>query len=97
MLRKEIKINLDTSKIFDYGISIEKNQFKFFENYCIIPTPLVLFYTIACAISGKSKSIAITGVDGYSFGDERNELTNNLFKIMNEKISNPTNEDNNEK
>ena len=87
MLKSDIELNVKNTKILDYGIYIQSNNIKFMKNYCAIPNPLVLFYTIACVISGGAKSIAITGVDGYENGDIRNELNNNLFKLFREQIN----------
>ena len=87
MLKSDIELNVKNTKILDYGIYIQSNNIKFMKNYCAIPNPLVLFYTIACVISGGAKSIAITGVDGYEDGDIRNELNNNLFKLFREQIN----------
>ena len=88
MLKKEVNLNIESEKIYDYGVSIEQDKFKFMENSCVIPAPLVLFYTIACLISGKSRSIAITGVDGYKLGDERNEKIDKYFMNINNSLKN---------
>ena len=87
MLKSDIELNIKKTKIYDYGISIQSDKIKFMKNYCTIPNPLVLFYTIACVISGGAKSIAISGVDGYKNGDTRNDLNNNLFKLFREQIN----------
>ena len=88
MIKNEIDISINRNKILDYGLSIEIEKYIFKKNYCIIPNPLVLFYTISCSISGGAKSIAISGVDGYADSDARNELNNNLFKEFNKNIKN---------
>ena len=69
----------NNTKIFDYGL-VEDNKFKFFENYCIIPEPLVLFYVLSAAIAGEASQILLTGVDGYEGGDPRNANIEKLFE-----------------
>ena len=88
MLKDDIELNIEKTKILDYGLSIKFAGCKFKENYCEMPNPLVLFYTIACVISGSAKSIAISGVDGYIDGDVRNDLNNDLFKEFKDQVNN---------
>ena len=71
-LDKNLSNRIDQSWIFDYGLVTKEGKFEFHEKYCVIPKPLVIFYAISAAISGKSKSISIAGIDGYPVGDSRN-------------------------
>ena len=73
---------IDLRNVFDFGLLIKKNTFEFHEKFCIIPKPLVLLYAISIAISGKAKSIKLTGVDGYAPGDPRNEELNDFLEIL---------------
>ncbi len=78
-LDENLSNRINQSRIFDYGLVTKEKTFEFHEKYCVIPKPLVLFYAIAAAISGKSKSISIAGIDGYPIGDSRNKVLESLF------------------
>ena len=89
-LEKTLYRNLNKEKILDYGLNTKETTFEFNKNYCVIPKPLVLIYTIAALISGEAKSIDIVGIDGYPAGDQRNieleELLVNLIQSLPKKI-----------
>ena len=40
---------------------------------CLLPSPLVLAYVFAVAVSGRAKNILMAGFDGYPMGDLRNK------------------------
>ncbi len=85
-LEKSFASKIDLKNVLDFGIRTEINKFEFNSTYCVLPNPLVLFYSIALSISGKAKSIYLSGVDGYESGDPRNEQLENLFeKLLNNK------------
>ena len=85
-LEKSFSSKINLKNVFDYGLRTEFNKFEFNSTYCILPNPLVLLYTIAISISGKAKSIYLSGVDGYVSGDPRNDQLENLFeKLLNNK------------
>ena len=56
------------------------------KNYCEIPSPLVLIYSISAAISGKANKIYLAGFDGYKKDDPSNDetkfLLNNILKNL---------------
>jgi 4-hydroxy 2-oxovalerate aldolase len=76
--------------ILFYGVEISEKKIKFYKNYCRIPSPLGLFYAIAIANSGNCKSIYLTGIDGYKFGDEKNSIIEKFLKVycQNSKLAN---------
>jgi 4-hydroxy 2-oxovalerate aldolase len=73
-------------KIFDYGLSVRSNNsININKNYCILPKPLAVGYSLAIAISGKASHIFLAGFDGYKVDDPHNDETNQIFKILNKK------------
>ncbi|MDF2607927.1 MAG: aldolase [Bacillales bacterium] len=81
MLDEKIKAVFKTKEIKDFGIRCEVNTFRFEENYCIVPTSLVIAYALAIASSGKSSRILLAGFDGYSSDDSRNIEMNELLNL----------------
>ena len=71
MLPGDIMNKLKDNYIFDYGINIQVNTFKFHENYCVIPSPLVIAYALAIATRGGATNILLAGFDGYGADDPR--------------------------
>jgi 4-hydroxy 2-oxovalerate aldolase len=79
---------IQNRKILDYGLSVKSNNsININKNYCILPKPLVVGYSLAIAISGKASHIFLAGFDGYKIDDPRNDETNQIFKILNKKYS----------
>ena len=70
MLPEKIKKDLEQKEVFDFGITINKN-FKFHQNFCEIPTSLVIAYALAVVNSGQAKQIIMAGFDGYAAKDPR--------------------------
>ncbi|MDO6515543.1 aldolase catalytic domain-containing protein [Neptuniibacter sp. 2_MG-2023] len=73
MLPENILASYAGKVLLDFGVGIESNTFKFYGQYCITPSSLVMSYALAVASSGKAKSIILTGFDGYPYGDARND------------------------
>ena len=67
------KIELNTPKIKDYGLSIDKNQFCIDTNGCIMPFPLSALYAFSIVSIGNAKKIYLVGFDGYDKNDYRQE------------------------
>lgn len=65
-----------------FGMQVKAGQYKFYATYCISPSPLVLAYVLAIAVSGKASSISIVGIDGYPPGDARNNEVDNILKVF---------------
>ena len=72
MLPEDVRQELEGKEVLDLGLEIEKDQFSFFPSYCVVPSPLVIGYALAVAVSGKANKIMLAGFDGYSPGDPRN-------------------------
>mgnify|MGYP002852963251 FL=1 len=71
--------------IFDFGLHINgKKKIAIYKNYCSLPKPLVLFYSLSIAISARAKRIYLAGFDGYKnddpFADETNYYLNKFLK-----------------
>jgi len=66
--------------IFDFGLKLNgKKQIKIFKNFCSIPRPLVIMYSLSIAVSGKAKKIFIAGFDGYKHDDPSADETGFLL------------------
>ena len=90
MMTKKIyeKIKLKNKKVFDYGLSIQqKNSIIIKKNYCVLPKPLAIGYSIAIAISGKADRVFLAGFDGYKIDDPHNDETNQIFEILRKKYN----------
>ena len=88
MIPKKIykSFKIKNKKIFDYGLSIRpKNSITIKKNYCILPKPLAIGYSIAIAISGKANRVFLAGFDGYKLDDPHNDETNQLLGILKKK------------
>ena len=73
--------------IFDFGLKLNgKKQIK---NFCNIPKPLVIMYSLSIAVSGKAKKIFIAGFDGYKHNEPSADETSfllNKFKSKYKKV-----------
>ena len=90
MIPKKIyeKIKLKNKKVFDYGLSIQqKNSIIIKKNYCVLPKPLAIGYSIAIAISGKADRVFLAGFDGSKIDDPHNDETNQIFEILRKKYN----------
>ncbi|MFW6296797.1 MAG: hypothetical protein ACOC04_06365, partial [Halothece sp.] len=79
MLPEEICEELKEKKLLDFGLGVQAETFSFEENYCILPTSMVIAYTLAIATSGKASQILLAGFDGYGEDDPRNQEMNHLL------------------
>lgn len=80
MLPSDIKQELKDKTLLDFGISIKADVFEFHDNYCTLPTSLVIAYALAIATSGEARKIYLAGFDGYSSDDPRRKEMDLLFK-----------------
>lgn len=87
MLPKNIKNKLLNKEIFDYGLVIKNKEFSFNKNYCVLPSSLVIAYTIAIANSGEANNIMLAGFDGYISDDPRRKEMDELFEIYSKTIN----------
>ena len=81
MINKEIKKKLKKVKIFDFGVGLEHNTFKFNKDGAILPRLFTLVYALSIATSGKSKRILLAGFDGYGTTDIRTKILDELLYL----------------
>ncbi len=70
-------------KIYNYGLEIKKDKFKFMKKSTITPNSLTICYALSIANSGKAKQIFASGLDGYKIGDRRGIEMEDTLKIYN--------------
>jgi 4-hydroxy 2-oxovalerate aldolase len=80
MLPEALKKNFTSKEILDFGIAISNRDFKFKENYCELPTLLVVAYSLAVANSGRAKKIILAGFDGFIAEDPRRKEMDQILK-----------------
>ena len=64
-IKKFLSGKTNKFKMYNYGIQVKKNIFKFENNNAILPNSLAISYALAVCNSGKCKKIFIAGFDGY--------------------------------
>lgn len=79
MLPADVKNNLASKELLDFGLGVQADTFQFFDTYAILPTPLVLAYALAVATSGQVTRILLAGFDGYGADDPRRIESDNIF------------------
>lgn len=70
---------------FNYGIEIKNGKFNFYKDYCVVPYPMTLAYTIAFVKQAGSENIKLIGFDGHKEGDIRQKNMQNFFQIASKK------------
>ena len=80
MLPDDVRNELTKKKTLDFGLSITPGRFEFHEQYCILPSSLVVGYALAIATSGKANRILLVGFDGYGADDARSKEMDVLLK-----------------
>jgi 4-hydroxy 2-oxovalerate aldolase len=81
MLPDDISSLYGGKEVFDYGLTIQKDNFEFYSNYSIIPNALVITYVLAVIVSGKAANIHLAGFDGYEPGDQRMVEMDKVFSL----------------
>lgn len=66
-------------KIFNYGVGLKDNYFKFYNNCSYIPKLYTVAYALSIAASGKAKNIYLAGFDGYQKNDSRVKIIDEIF------------------
>lgn len=79
MLPENVKLALEDKILFDFGLEVQADTFKFEEKHCIIPRLLVFAYALAVATSGRTNRIVLAGFDGYGADDPR---TTEMQKVI---------------
>ncbi len=81
MLPSDIQQELQNKNILDFGLYIKPGTFIFNNNYCHVPTSLVMAYALAIATCGNASRILLAGFDGYGYSDARNYETDEVFRL----------------
>lgn len=89
MLSNKIKKKFNTKRIYDFGLKIEKETFKFFSNYAICPNSLAISYAIGVANSGDAKKIYLVGVDGFEKNSPKQIELEQTFKFLDKSKTKP--------
>lgn len=84
-LPSNIKQELESKEILNFGACIDQNGFEFHENYAQLPTSLVVAYVLAVANSGQAKQVLLAGFDGYNSDDPRRNEMDQLFRSYHDK------------
>ena len=80
---KGIRNLLNNVNIYDYGLKIQSNFFKSSHTGCILDKPYVLMYTLALSAQSSAKRILLTGIDGYSVDNyKQQEMIDCLSKFV---------------
>ena len=67
--------------VLDFGLKLNgKKEINIFKNFCVIPKPLAIIYSLSIAVAGKAKKIFIAGFDGYKDDDPSTDETGFLLK-----------------
>ena len=73
---------LNIKNVFNFGIEVKSDKFKFYKNHAILPNSLAISYALSIAYSGKAKRILLAGFDGYASDDPRTVEMNNTFDLF---------------
>jgi len=71
MLPDSVRASLEGKELLDYGLLVQADTFHFDEEFCILPTSLVIAYALAIAASGRASRVLLAGFDGYGADDPR--------------------------
>jgi len=84
MLPQDVQDELTDKQVFDFGLSVEKDQFVFSESDCMVPSSLVISYVLAIANSGNANQIDLVGFDGYGVDDPRSQEMEYVLRLYKE-------------
>ncbi len=100
MLPKRLSelVSVKNKLIYDFGLKVsKKNNFKIYQKFCIVQTPLAIVYALSICKSGEVNNIFLAGFDGYTSDnpaiDETDFVIKNFkkqFKKINIKTLTPT-------
>lgn len=76
-----VRESLPSSKVYDFGLTVQAGTFRFDNTSAVVPTLLVVAYALAVATSGKACRILLAGFDGYSSDDPRNIEMDELLSL----------------
>ena len=81
LINNSIKKKFNKIKIFDFGVGLEHNTFKFNKNGAIMPRLFTLVYALSIATSGQAERILLAGFDGYGNNDVRTKTIDELLHL----------------
>ncbi len=71
--------NINRIKNFNYKI----NEIGFsIDHFCEIPSSLTIAYALGLVTKGNCSNIYVVGIDGYEYGDKRNDELENIFSLF---------------
>ena len=80
---KDIKNLLQSVEIYDYGLRVKKGALEATQNGCSLDKPLVLFYSLAMSSQSGASRVLLTGLDGYSADNpKQQEMSNSLIRFV---------------
>lgn len=65
------ELNAINNQYYDYGLTVEAEQFFITDQYCGVPYDLTAAYALAIAVHANAQQVSLVGVDGYERGDIR--------------------------
>jgi 4-hydroxy 2-oxovalerate aldolase len=80
MLPEDVKRSLAGKEVLDFGLNVQDKQFSFQDQFCSVPSSLVMAYAFAVVTSGLARKIYLAGFDGYLGEDARNTEMNDIIK-----------------
>jgi 4-hydroxy 2-oxovalerate aldolase len=81
LINNSIKKKLNKIKVFDFGVGLEHNTFKFNKNGATLPRLFTLVYALSIATSGQAERILLAGFDGYGNNDIRTKTIDELLHL----------------
>jgi 4-hydroxy 2-oxovalerate aldolase len=79
LLSNQVKKKFKKIKIFNFGVGLKDNSFKFYNNCSYIPKLYTVAYALSIVASGKAKKIYLAGFDGYQKNDRRVKIIDEIF------------------
>ena len=67
---------------YNYGLEVKCQEFSVNEDYCVIPFPMTLAYTVGFVTQAGAGSIKLIGFDGHPDGDPRQKNMESFFQLM---------------
>ena len=88
MMSKKIRnsITIKKGSILDYGMFLKYgDNINIKSNYCVLPYPLAVGYSLSVALAGDVKKIYFAGFDGYKIEDPDKDNTNEILEFFRKK------------
>ncbi len=84
-MRNSISLNRDN--ILDYGLSLNFDEkINIRNNYCTLPYPLAVGYSLSIAIAGSAKKVYFAGFDGFKNTDPNKDNTSQILESFRKKF-----------